>query len=401
MSIVNAIRRVKTVDILFALLVFTIPLSLALPNILLLILVIHYIIKEKQKTINNYTKLAIVFIAFFLVKALFNRDIIEGFFFYKHLVTFLVITILAFNIKDIDLVKRGFVFGVLIAIIFTTYQLILYYINYKSIPLGNSSEVADLLIIHRPYFGFVCFLGIICCTDLSISIKEKKYLYFYRFLILLFTLFIYLIVARLALILVIIYLFILVIQRIQVSTKKLLLLIGIFFSLILLLVSNNKNLQKRLHIQNSFKETISVISNQEPRVVIWNCAFDLINNTKFNNFIGYRNIKNLQLDLNDCYSETIENTSKKEYYLDVKFNTHNQFLDFYLQGGIIGLALFLSIMGYSLFITKSNYFSLLALVGFLLFLMVENLFHRQLGVYLLGIFIPLFIKKSLLLKKWK
>ena len=233
-----------------------------------------------------------------------------------------------------------------------------------------------------------------CCSSLINEIKTSKQKVFYKLSIVLFIGFVYLIVARLALGLILIYLFILAFQQYKLSKKKIVLFVGLFSSLLFMLVINNKNLKKRLHIENSFDKTIKVIANQEPRVVIWGCFLGLIKKSDFNYLTGYKSIKSIQSDLNDCYKNTIENVSKNTYYQKTKFNTHNQFLDFFLQGGLIGFLLFIIILGYSFYSNRFNFTTIFIIFSFVSFLLLENLFHRQLGVYLIGIFIPLFMKRN-------
>jgi len=394
MKLVVFNKETTIFDVLFALLVFTIPISFALPNVFLALAFVAFLVKKNKEKINTYVKLVLLFAGFFILKALLNKELLENFFMYKHVIVFVVISLLTFNIKNINLVKKGFVLGTLSAVLFTISQIVIYYINYDSIPLGNTAEAGELLIVHRPYFGFICFLGVMCSTQLIQTAKSLKETIFYKIVITLFIVFVYLIVARLALGLVIIYLFITLLQRDNLSKKKLLPLIGVFISLLLLLVINNKNIKKRLHIENTLSKTVKIISNQEPRVVIWSCFFEAIKKPNFNYFTGYNDVKNIQLILNDCYKNSIKNVSKKEYYLKTKFNTHNQFFDFFLQGGAIGLTLFLTILGFSFYACRFNFTSLFVFIGFMLFLIVENLFHRQIGVYLIGIFIPLFLKRK-------
>jgi len=381
-------------DVFFALLAFTIPISLALPNVFLVLTFLAFLFKEKKKKINTYGKLVLLLAGFFIFKALLNKELIENFFIYKHVIVFVVISFLAFNVKNKNLVKKSFVFGVLSAVIFTISQIVIYYLKFDAIPLGNTAEAGELLIVHRPYFGFLCFLGVLCSTTLIQTSKNLQETLFYKIVIALFIMFVYVIVARLALGLLIIYVCRIFLQRVNLPKKKLFPLIGVFISLLAVIAINNKNIKKRLHIENTFDKTVKVFSNQEPRVVIWSCFFDVIKSPDFNYFTGYSDVKNIQLNLNDCYKQSIKNVSKNEYYLKTKFNIHNQFFDFFLQGGIIGLFLFLILLGCSFYLCRNNFTSLFVLVGFILFLIVENLFHRQLGVYLIGIFIPLFMKRK-------
>lgn len=387
-------KKIHLFDLLFTLLAFTLPLSFALPNILLLLVFVLFLIQKKKEKMNTYVKLVIVFVAYLIIKAILNKTLIDSFNTYKHLIAFAGISAIVFQIKNRNLVKTGFVLGVLTAVIITVSKIIVYYLRFDTIPLGNTSEIIDLLLLHRPYFGFVCLLGIMCSTTLIDTSKNIKQKLFYKITIAIFIGFVYLIVARLALGLTLIYLFIIILQRYKLSKKKIVLFGSIFISITLLLIVNNKNLKKRLHIEDSIDQTVKVLANQEPRVVIWKCFFWLINKGQFNTLTGYNEITEIQKDLNNCYKETIENVSKNRYYLVTKFNTHNQFFDFFLQGGIVGLLLFMLIFGYLFFHNKLHLMNLFLVFSFVSFLILENLFHRQLGVYLIGIFIPLFMKSN-------
>jgi len=55
----------------------------------------------------------------------------------------------------------------------------------------------------------------------------------------------------------------------------------------------------------------------------------------------------------------------------------------------LGLLLFLGIFGHSLLLFYRNNTMSWVVLGILLFCLLENILHRQLGVYILGIFIPL------------
>jgi len=58
-----------------------------------------------------------------------------------------------------------------------------------------------------------------------------------------------------------------------------------------------------------------------------------------------------------------------------------------LIGGLIGLGLFVAFF-IKLFIeVRKNFFQTAIVVSFLLFFSVENIFYRQFGCYLVGIFI--------------
>ncbi|MBN8105843.1 hypothetical protein, partial [Vibrio vulnificus] len=74
------------------------------------------------------------------------------------------------------------------------------------------------------------------------------------------------------------------------------------------------------------------------------------------------------------------------------FNTHNQFVEYYLLSGIIGLSLFLSLFFNIGIVIRRNFHSIALLVCLFNFCLVENLMDRQLGAYLIGLTLFLALK---------
>lgn len=380
-------------DIVFSILLFLLPISVAIPNMLLGVLFLVLLLK-KDKVIGSstYIRLVIIFVFYILFKAFFFNVFFENFNLYKQLFIISILSFLIFNIKNRIVIIKGYVLGVFFAVAISFFKIFNFYFSFKTLPFGNTAEVQDLISIHRPYFGFMCLIAIVLTDVLFLKIKLKKEKIFYLVLATIIVVFLYVIVARLALFLLIIYLIIKTITYLRFS--KVNSILG--FITILILITGfftvNQNLKDRLHIENSYTETIKVLKNQEPRFVIWDCFFNQISDPKFNVYFGYNNRKTIQNNLNSCYSNSIDNISKRDYYLKTNFNTHNQFFDIFLEGGIIGLILILTIFFFSIYKFSGSFNSLFIICSFFLFFTLENLFHRQLGVYLFGIFMPLFHK---------
>lgn len=387
-------RKNTVFDILFALLMFSIPLSIALPNLLLVVLIPLFIIKKKKiEAINIYTKIVVVFILYFIIKAIFAHSFIQNISSYKHLLAFGLLSILTLGIENRFLVKKAYIIGVFLAVIFSLIQSGVYYFNHHSLPFGNSDQIKHVLFIHRPYYGFMCLLAIILIDEVYFNLTSKTQKKIGIIICVVLVVFVYLIVARLALLLIFSYLIFKIFKKTKSSKKKVLISFSVILTTFSLLLLINKNFKNRLHIKDSFSETLKVVKNQEPRFVIWSCFFNGINKPEFNLVFGYMNAKKIKETLNDCYNNTIENESKKAYYLETKFNTHNQFFDFFLQGGFISILLFLAMFFFSFFLSKNSFNAFFIIISLFLFLLIENLFHRQIGVYLMGVFIPLFQKK--------
>ena len=366
---------------------------MAIPNILLGVLFLIFLFKKDKVILSNtYSKLVVIYVLYIIFKATFFNTFLENFNIYKQLLVILALSFLFFNVKNVTLVIKGYILGVSFAIILSFFKILKFYLSFKTLPFGNTAEVQDLILIHRPYFGFMCLIAIVLIDILFLKLKLKAEKITYLVLAFLIAVFLYVIVARLALFLLVIYLVIRSITYLKFSRTKSVLGFITIVVLITIFFSKNKNLKDRLHIENSYSQTIKVLKNQEPRFVIWDCVFNQINDSKFNFYFGHNNRNTIQDNLNKCYKDNIDNISKRDYYLKTAFNTHNQFLDIFLEGGIVGLTLMLSILFFSLYTFKDSFNSIFVICSFVLFLMVENLFHRQLGVYLFGVFIPLFHK---------
>ena len=387
-------KRIDNIfDIVFSILLFSLSISIAIPNLVLAVLFFVFLFKrDKIKVVKWYTKLLFIVVIYIFLKALFFNALVENFSIYKHFLVVLVLSFLIYNIKNIATVIKGSIFGVFLGVMVALFKISNFYFIHKLLPFGNTVEVQDLLLIHRPYFGFMCLITIVLIDVLLPKIKSKKEKIFYVIIGFIIAVFMYIIVARLSLFLLIIYLIIKTINYLKLSLVKSVLGFLTIFILMFGAFSLNKNIKNRLHIEASYSETIKVLKNQEPRFVIWDCFFSQINNKNFNVYFGYNNRKSIQEELNGCYKERIDNVSKRDYYVDTEFNTHNQFFDIFLEGGILGLSLFLALFMFLVYSFRENFNASFILLSFILFFIFENLFHRQLGAYLFGIFIPLFHK---------
>jgi len=375
-------------DIVFSILVFSLPLSMALPNICLAILSILFIFKNDKINFKSYVfKATLVLISFFILKAIITHTFFINGFFYKKLLIVLALTLFTQKIENKKLIKASFILGVFLAIIITLYNIINYYFKFNEIPLGDTNQSIKLLLVYRPYFGFLCVLVVIFLLQLRAETLIKiVYLNIGIFII---SCFIVLISARLSLILLIVIFITQLLKNKQITLKRTALYIALAFTIFGALIYSNKNLKQSFHMQNNPKETLNELSNYEPRVIIWDCAFNMIKQDKYNFWCGFNNIQTIKDNLLTCYAEKIENKSKKDFYISEKFNTHNQFIDFLLSGGLLGFLIFSSFFVYIMYNTKGNVYAQLLIVSFIMFCLLENVLWRQMGAYLFGIVLPL------------
>lgn len=393
----------KRIDLLFdnafALLLFFLPISQAVPNIILLILVLLFIFKKSKQQLNTPILIFCLLVFYLFIKSVFFGSFISGIHLYKQLGLLLAVGVLIQNVSKINNLLNGFLLGVLAAIIISCWNIFYFYFKHGILPLGNTTEASDLLIIHRPYFGFICFLSIVLVSKLLETTSGKKIRIGYFIFSGILTLFAFFIVARLSIGLIVLFVFYKLITTFKKSKLKIAISLALSIGVICVLLFTSENIKKRFHIQNSINKTIAVVKNQEPRFVIWKCVINQINTPGFNLIFGNANINSTQSKLTNCFEEIVTNKSKKEYYLRTKFNTHNQFFDLFLQGGLIALLLLLGLFSMLLYNDKFKSTYWVIVVGFFAFAFLENIFHRQLGVYLFGIFIFLNDKGLLLAEK--
>ena len=385
-------------DAVFFVLIISLFFSKALPNILLPLLIVLFIIKEK----NVKNKLLILsgsflFSFYFLFSSLINNSFFEDQSIIKKILLLPLLMLLTLGIKNVNQIKISFVIGVITTNIIIIFKIVFHYYQHGSISFGNNETVNQILLIDRPYLGFANVIAFILVYEL-IKIVKKKWIL--NLIMVFIFLFLILIVARLSILTIVFLSFLaLLFNNKKASSKKWILYIIIIASCFIVLFKSSNSFSERFYIKSSLKESYNQFLFQEPRVVILDCVFKIIKNEDFNLLLGSGGFKHNQENLANCYDTKIINVSKKEYFVSERFNTHNQFLDFLLSGGVIGMILFISILISSYYNSYKNLISFAIFFSFVLFFLVENVIWRQWGVYFLGILLPLILNKKKLLNE--
>ncbi|WP_337967935.1 O-antigen ligase family protein [uncultured Flavobacterium sp.] len=206
--------------------------------------------------------------------------------------------------------------------------------------------------------------------------KIKRAILYAFIILLIFTLFI--IVARLAMGVSFLLCFFIFLKE-----KKVIYFLGFVIILFVIVLSNKYTIQ-RLAIEKG-----------EPRIVIWKCAKEIVDQKTFNYFIGTFSSEKVDKDLIDCYNS--EEVSNGPYWWigknNYNYNTHNQYIWFFVSYGLLGLSMFLGIFGVHFwnFLKNKNAYSFFFILIFSFQSLFENLLSRQLGIYLFLWFCYLFI----------
>ncbi|WP_181777988.1 O-antigen ligase family protein [Weeksella virosa] len=274
-----------------------------------------------------------------------------------------------------------FIFSLIGIIVFGTYNQVSYFLTSDNYNMATGSRVNDILILERPYLGFLCVIGIL----LSFHLYQKTKTKFYLFTTALFVIYPFVISARMSILSLILILIIYLFFNNKISFRtKAITTVGSAAIIILLFVLN-PTLKSRLKVDSINVNDIETVKNADPRVIIWSCSYSIFTSDAYNLWIGINSKQKLEDQLVDCYKQDKTNLDRRDYFVSEKFNTHNQFIDLLLLNGFVGLILFL-IMLYYVLKTSENTAIYLSL-ALLFFMFVENILARQMGIYLFALVI--------------
>ncbi len=360
----------------------------ALPNILLIILVVTFpFIIKKEDFKKLYTAPALIFFVFviFLVLNSLFLDRIDGNFKVVNKILIPVgVIILYLPINDFKKINKAIIFSSLIAIAYSLYNIAFLINDTGTFEFGNSRNPLDTLLIDRLYLGLLSVISILVSYK-SLTKKFNPYNSYNLANIIINILFVFLIVSRIA----IITLIVLAVLKLfygKIRLWKIAATLALMSMTIVVAYVFNDNIEKRFLFttaNNAEESLIDKIMRWEPRTKIWECAY-IIAETESSFFQGL-GFEGTNEKLIDCYKWNIENVGRKEWFLVEKYNTHNQFIDFYLSTGILSVILFVGLFVTLFLKNRKNYFSSALLVTMFLFAIVENFFHRQIGAYYFGI----------------
>jgi len=377
---------------LFLFFCFVIPLdkyATAVPNIVLIALLVSFpfVVKRDDflKLLKNEVYLFIGLLVFLVINMVLFQSVEEELNIVKKIASSLLLLVLFIPLEVTENLKKTLIFSVLACIFISLFGLYGYYMQANEFNFATGSTVNEVLIIDRLYLGFLCVLSIIVSIGL-IGEKYNDYNKWYFANIVLNILFVLLISSRIAILLLLILFFLKIFYS---KNKKQYIL---FFAGILLIViaafTFNKNLGERFFYSESSKNNprsyIELFKTWEPRVVIWECNYNiLINDTPLLIGNGFYETKD---KLVQCYDDVIvNNEDKRIYFIGERFNPHNQYFDFLISYGIIAFALFLAIFVLLFFRHRNSYYKMALVLSMGAFAFIESFFHRQIGGYIFAI----------------
>ncbi|TDE55172.1 O-antigen ligase family protein [Flavobacterium sp. GT3P67] len=364
------------------LLVLALSFSKSIPNIILGVALLFYAVLLYQKEIvfpkkHYFYPFGLLFL-YLLVKSIFSSSIGNEVNIFSRFLIVIALPIVFIPVPRNKIIWV-FITSVFIATIIALINTSVYYLKDKTLPFSNGEDVNRILIIERPYMGFMCLVALILCLYMVKEFpKFKKGL---LVLGLFFGIFIFFIAARLSLITLIGVALIYLLFYSGLSAIKKAIIITVCFLALFTALLSYKNLSNRFFVADSFQ----TMKDYEPRVVIWSCASEIIRSSDFNLIFGSKSFNWMQEQYVECYADSITNESKKAWFLAKKYNSHNQFIDFFLVGGFLGLGLFLFFIFSMMKNAIGNFYFFSIVVSLTLFFLMENVLNRQFGCYLTAI----------------
>ncbi|MET3731537.1 O-antigen ligase family protein [Moheibacter stercoris] len=305
--------------------------------------------------------------------------------FLNKLISVPIFIILALGIHKNDFPKLiySFLLGSFGLLLISVGKLTNHYLHFQTLKLDVGKEVNELLMGERPFLGFIYIVSICLCFYLITKSQNRAKRILLGVVCLIFASFILFISARLSILTLVI---ILGISIFYAKNKlKLFGAVSIGIAGILVFALTNPTFKSRL-TAGFAQEDIKVqkVIAMEPRSHIWLSAYQILQAEPLPILgYGYRTTIDKLVE-NYTTKDGFLDEDHRQYFIQSRFNTHNQYLNFLLSTGFIGLILFLLFMTTLLYKNSSTYPQIAIVLALALFFFFENVLSRQLGAMLVG-----------------
>ena len=341
---------------------------------------------------QRYVKMFFVFLIFVILFSLFNQSFFNDLSETRKIAQTLLLLILFSQVKNKEVLIYSFIAGTFISTFITDINIINYYLNSFEF-LISGGAVKDLFITQRLYLGFFIVISIILLLERYGKTSNRKVKYIYLLLFVFFLISLFLIASRSAIAIAFLTLTTSIIYNIKNKYRiGFLLTMSIVF---LAIIFNSKTLSKRfLYSDDSIRPSfIEKIKTHEPRYDIWKFSTQIFKEEKPYVF-GIGTFRTQELLVSKYQLMPIE--KRKNWFMERNFNTHNQYLDILISFGLTGLFVFLFLLKEIMVLCYKNIYSANLILSLVLFLLIENVFHRQLGsfIFALTLAIAVFIINS-------
>lgn len=370
----------RTNNLLNILLLF-LPLSVFIDNVCLILIFLIAVFGILKGNKIKYTPLLYIlpFIIYILFRSFSVGYFIEDLKFFKLILPLVLIpfSFQIFSKKDYQDSYKFLFFGIVIMQLISVYGILDYYLftEEKKIALRNYGRINEILRFERPYLGFLSAVNVILGYYFFRLYKQWYYIISIFFSLVI----IFLISARLAYLIVVVSAGIIFFKELKENKTRIIIFASFFLTIGLFLYFANIPLKHRFQM-----------IKYDARITIWSGGIEQIK-TKKDYLFGIGSQKLLKDNMLNFYKNEaeFEYLPDKNRFVNKNYNLHNQYLNELVRGGGIGVVLFVFPFIYFLYRSaiKNNFLHVLLLISILLFLVVENLLERQVGVYCLALFL--------------
>lgn len=376
----------------FMLLFFIIPFDdyiRALPNILLIILTISFPAIIKREHFQKIKKvpffLFLLFFGYLVLNSLLSGRFETDLSILKKIAIALGLVILYLPVQYDRKVQKAVIASSIAAIMFSVISIVYSANTNTNFMFGDSRMMIEALLVDRLYLGLISVLSIL------FSYRSMRKTYhphnaYYLAAIVINILFIVLVISKIA---GVILLGLLLLRQMYGAKKNIRILIAIglvgllIAGLFYLKFQQDKTSTNSISFASFLNKNLKASHTTDTRLITWDCSTEILKNEALPlNGIGFKATKDA---LALCYDEKIATPEKKELFISQRYNSHNQFLDILVSTGYLGLLLFGLFLVWTFMKNREHFFQTAVLCTFIGYAMVENIFHRQIGVYYVGL----------------
>ncbi len=370
---------------------FTLPFDdyfRALPNLLLIALaaMFPFVIDTAQlkNIVRSTWSWVLVFLGFVVVQSFALGRFDQDFVVIQKMLLAGALSLLLYPVRDNRTLMHGVIYSSVAAVIYSLLRLVILLNQGASFSFLESAHIIEALLMDRIYLGLLSVLSIIFSYKLLRKEFDPNNGY-YLANIILQAAFILFLVSRIAIV-VLLLSFVLSLWYRQKRGPQLLFFGGSIALIVALAFVLSNDLRKQFFYNNNPEHQEGLLANTmalEPRMVIWDCALDIAQTESV--ALTGNGFTQTNLDMLACYESDIQNPIKKEWFLTKKYNVHNQFLDLYLGSGVLAMLLFAAGFIASFLRHRRSLYPSALVMATVIFLMAENMFHRQIGAYYMGL----------------
>ena len=370
---------------------FTLPFDdyfRALPNLLLIALaaMFPFVIDTAQlkNIVRSTWSWVLVFLGFVVVQSFALGRFDQDFVVIQKMLLAGALSLLLYPVRENRTLMHGVIYSSVAAVIYSLVRLVILLNQGASFGFLESAHIIEALLMDRIYLGLLSVLSIIFSYKLLRKEFDPNNGY-YLANIILQAAFILFLVSRIAIV-VLLLSFVLSLWYRQKRGPQLLFFGGSIALIVALAFVLSNDLRKQFFYNNNPEHQEGLLANTmalEPRMVIWDCALDIAQTESV--ALTGNGFTQTNLDMLACYESDIQNPIKKEWFLTKKYNVHNQFLDLYLGSGLLAMLLFAAGFIASFLRHRRSLYPSALVMATVIFLMAENMFHRQIGAYYMGL----------------